>query len=390
MWPRAEGRARGCRFAAVPALPPLPQERRPRADALVPALVASIAWGLLAMAADEPIATQRSLVFLGGPLLLLAGLHARLFPYLHAPDRMRWLPLAIPPGRHWQAAGRGHWGALVWSSALGFAAILLADPGDNLVLAIEFLWLCAFAVLLEPTIAGVGAALGRRFPEHSPLSEAQRSLGGGWTTPEAVIHLYGPALGIGVATLLAMPGQLGLERWADGSPPTAGHVTLGLAPLVLAIGIRLVGPRAYRAGLFEAVPWLAEATKTLAGAPTPEPSPAWVARVRDPWSRLLILQFLRMTPLPGLRAVIVLATIAYLAVRADPPTGPAIAFAATACGLWVAPARSVRAQADNRARLAGALPLPAAHRRGRAGWVTLLLWAPVLAFATVLAARLAG
>ena len=48
------------------------------------------------------------------------------------------------------------------------------------------------------------------------LVAVYRALGGGWTIPEAVVHLYAPALGVGLVALLAMPGQLWLDRRVDG------------------------------------------------------------------------------------------------------------------------------------------------------------------------------
>ena len=105
---------------------------------------------------------------------------------------------------------------------------------------------------------------------------------GGWTTPEAVVHLYAPAFFLALATALAMPGQLSWERWLDGNPAGAGSWIAGLLPLAVAIGLRALAPRQYGRGLWESVPWLAEATRTLAGPPQPEPTPAWAGKNRRP------------------------------------------------------------------------------------------------------------
>jgi hypothetical protein len=281
---------------------------------LVPAFAAALWSGVMAMVADAPIATQRSLVFLGGPMVLLSGLHARAFGFLHAPDRERWLPLPIPPDRHWQSAVRMHAPSFGIAVLLGILALLLPlafEPTprglpSNLGLAVEFVWLAVFAGLLEPVAASSAALLGRRFPEQARLHDLQRSLGGGWTTPEAVVHLYAPAFFLALATALAMPGQLSWERWLDGHPLGSGAWAAGLLPLAMAIGLRMLAPRRYRVGMWEAVAWLSEATRTLAGPPRPEPTPAWAATISDPWIRLLVIQFWRITPLAYLRLALVL------------------------------------------------------------------------------------
>jgi hypothetical protein len=329
----------------------------------------------MAMVADAPIATQRSLVFLGGPLVLLAGLHARSVGFLHAPERERWLPLPISPDRHWQSAVRMHAPSFVITVLLGILALVPFDVG----LAIEFAWLAVFALLLEPVAASTAALLGRRFPEHGRSHELQRSLGGGWTTPEAVVHLYAPAFFLALATALAMPGQLSLERWLDGHPLGPGAWAAALVPLPIAIGLRMLAPRHYRVGMWEAVAWLSEATRTLAGPPQPEPTPAWAGKIPDPWIRLLVIQFWRITPLPYLRLLLLLGVGAVTLMRTDPPTGPLIAVAMACVGAWVVPAGAVLRESTNRSRLCGALPLSPGRRRGRPGLVAAVaLAAPVL------------
>lgn len=348
----------------------------------MPLLVAAGWSAVLAMAGE--LATQRSLVFLGGPLLLLAGLHARLFGYLHAPERLTLLPLAIDPLRHHAEALHRHRPGLAISLGLGLAAIVAGALSGGgawaraLGLAGEFAWLGAFAWLLEPAIAGASAWLGRRFPSESRGHELQRSLGGGWTTPEAVVHLYAPALGLALAAALAMPGQLGIERWLDEGQLSHAQLALGAVPLALALGLRLASPRLYAAGLWEAVPWLAEATRTIAGPPRPEPSPAWLGLVRDPWLRLAVVQFLRLTPLPMLRLLGLVGFGAWLAVREAALTGPSLAALLALVGLWWVPAGIVRRQSAARARLAAALPLGESRRHGEVGSGLALLSAPVV------------
>ncbi|MCA9682944.1 MAG: hypothetical protein KC457_12155, partial [Myxococcales bacterium] len=378
----------GLRRCTVPTVRPLEPGPHSPASWLVPALAAAGFWAVMAMAAQEPAATARSLVFIGGPLLLLAGLHARLFPYLHAPERLRLLPLPIIADRHWQAANRRHGPELAVTAALGCAALLAPDPRANWPLVVEFAWLVGFAWILEPMIAAVGAHYGRRFPEQSRAHELQRSLGGGWTTPEAVVHLYGPALGVATAALLAMPGQLGWERWIDGGTIDGSHVALGLVPLSLAGALRGLAPRMYRGAFWEAVPWLAEATRTVAGPARPEPSPGWVRLIRDPWGRVLAIQLLRTTPLPLLRGALLLGALLLVVGRSAPPSGPLVAAAIAVCGVWLVPNRSLGLQRPNRQRLAAALPLPASQREGRAGWWAILMWSPVLAVLLAVLGRL--
>ena len=76
------------------------------------------------------------------------------------------------------------------------------------------------------------------------------------------MHLYAPALGLGLAVLLAMPGQLGLAA-AQTQGPRAAHAGLLLAPLVVALAVRWAAPRSYAGGFFAAVAWLAEAMRSL-------------------------------------------------------------------------------------------------------------------------------
>src|SRR5262245_42181890 len=97
---------------------------------LAPALVAA-AWSVV-LAGVAELAVQRNLVFIGGPLVLLAGLHARLGEFLHGRARERLAALPVAPGRHFaaglQAHSRGFWTAAGFG-ALGIAVATIADPG---------------------------------------------------------------------------------------------------------------------------------------------------------------------------------------------------------------------------------------------------------------------
>ncbi|KIG14783.1 hypothetical protein DB30_06369 [Enhygromyxa salina] len=360
----------------------------PPASYLIPAFTAALWWAVMTMVADQGVATQRSLVFLGGPLVLLSGLHARLFTFLHAPDRIRWLPLPIAVARHWLAGIQAHLPAFTLTAALAAGALYLAS---DITLVVEFCWFVVFAGLLEPLASALAAMFGRRFPEGSRARELQRSLGGGWTTPEAVVHLYAPAFALALAVLLAMPGQLSWERWVDGHALGTTQIAVSLTPLLLALGLRLAAPALYRAGVWEAVPWLSEATRTLAGPPQPEPTPGWVRRVPDAWARLLIVQFLRMTPLPYLRLAIVVGLAVHAALAEQAPGGPGIALGLAAIGLWTVPAGTVMRAQVARARLAGALPLSASKRRGHSGILAASALAlPPLGLLGVILLRLLG
>jgi hypothetical protein len=160
---------------------------------------------------------------------------------------------------------------------------------------------------------------------------------------------------------------------------------ISATPLLVAGAAALLAPRSYAIGMWEAIPWLFEAQRTLAGPPRPDPLPAWVGWLRDPWLRLVATQFVRTTPLPHLRGAALLAWISWSALREPAPSGPALAVGIGLVGLWIAPSTG-RDAARARARLAGALPLPAHSRRGGAGLAAICLFAvlPVAAVVTVL------
>src|SRR5690606_35493405 len=123
--------------------------------------------------------------------------------------------------------------------------------------------------------------------------------------------------GVGLAALLAMPGQLWLDELVDGSdaaPRGLLAVALGAWGLGAALG-GLAG-RLYARGMFGAVPWVQEATRTLAGPPVPDEVPRWLLRGRDPLRRLVIRQFWRSTPVPGLRLWALLGGSAWIGLAA--------------------------------------------------------------------------
>jgi hypothetical protein len=364
------------------------------ADWVVP-VVAGALWSLVLFAgADAGAGMRRSLVFVGGPFMLLAGLHARLTGYLHAPSRERLLVLPISPASHFAAARSRHVRGLIVTLGVGSAAVVAGCAADGFTaieigLVLDWAVLAALAVFVEPLVPAVSALYGRRFASDGPVHAWQVRLGGGWTLPEAVVHLYAPAFGIGLAAALAMPAQLAIDRSFDAlSVPTWLWIasTLAVAGGVLGFAI---APKIYARGVFEAVPFLAEATRTLAGPPVPEPTPGWIARLRDPVLRLLVLQFWRETPVPTLRLLIVGGAAAWVGL-AGLPSAPHAALLLAACLLWLVPAQAIARTREVRARLFATLPLPDNVRDGgHPVGAALLLTPPALGIA-VLGLRLGG
>jgi hypothetical protein len=358
--------------------PPLPRWRADWPHAWLAPVLAAACWAL-ALGSSTEAATQRSLVFIGGPLVLLAGLHARLTEYLHGRARERLAPLPIVAGRHFAAAQRVHMRGLGLAIVCGVAGVLLGARAAGgawvwaALLAGDFVWLGVLALLIEPAIPALAAYAGRRFPNEHPIRQAQAQLGGGWTSPEATVHLYAPALGLGLAALLAMPGQLGLALLAEGQRFAGLHAGLLGVPLVIAGAVRVAAPRVYTLGFFEAVAWLAEATRSLAGPPEPPPRPAWVARVASPATRLLVTQWLRLTAVPLLRLTLLLGWGGYLLLRAAPPSGPTIAIGLGLAALWLAPLQTLARQRRRNAALLAGLPLPAGQRAGGSAGLTLAI-----------------
>ncbi|WP_434415068.1 hypothetical protein [Nannocystis pusilla] len=358
--------------------PPLPRWPATWPSAWVAPLVLAAAWSI-ALANEPELAAQRGLVFAGGPFVLLAGLHARLGGYLHAPERERLLPLPIEPARHFRAAGPAHRRGLALTIVAGVGAIAAATLPDvarcGWLLA-DFLWLALAAILIEPGIAGVAAYAGRRFPAGHWITEAQQFGAGGWTAEEAAVHLYAPALGIGLATLVAMPGQLTLARLAERGSASSQHWTLLAAPMLAAGVVRLTAGRLYAAGLWEAVPWLSEATRRLAGTGAPAPRPAFVAHMHNPVLQLGTTQLLRLCPLLRVRLAALLLVSGWLVVRDLPPDAPRIALWCALAALWLSPLQVLARERRRNAALLAALPLPAPERTGRLRGLEGALLAP--------------
>ncbi len=365
------------------------------ADWVVPAIVASLWALLLAAAADAGLSTRRGLVFVGGPVLLLSGLHARLTGYLHAPSRQQLLVLPLAPATHFAAARARHWRGLALTLLLGSLAVVAGlgsggawSPATG-GLVLDWAALAGVSVFVEPLIPAASSALGRRFRPDTWLSDLQRRAGGGWTLPETVVHLYAPALGIGLSAAWAMPLQLAIDLQVDGHPVPSGLWAIAVVAVAVAVAASAVAPRLYATGVFESVPFLAEATRTLAGPPIPESTPRFIARLSDPVLRLLVLSFWRETPVPMLRLLSVAAALALIA-GVDTVAPPHTAVWGAAAIFWLVPATALARSAPLRARLLGTLPLPAAHREGRHHRATAMLWSPVGLGAAVLVARLGG
>lgn len=367
--------------------PPLPSWPPAWPSAWVAPLLVAATWSI-ALASEPSLAGQRGLVFAGGPFVLLAGLHARLAGYLHARERERLQPLPIEPARHFVAARPQHRRGLASTTLCGLAAIAAATLPDLPRfgwLAGDFLLLAIAAALIEPVIAGASAYAGRRFPAGHWLAEAQRAGAGGWTAAEAAVHLYAPALGVGLAMVVAMPGQLTLLRLAEQGDAAARHWALLAAPLAIAALLRLTARRLYAAGFWEAVPWLVEATRRLAGDGVPNPRPAFFARIGNPVLQLGATQLVRLCPLFGLRLVALLGASVWLFFRDAPPDAPRLALWCGLVALWLAPLQVLARERRRNAAVLAALPLPAPERAGRLRGVEgMICGAPALLGALLL------
>jgi hypothetical protein len=351
----------------------------------LPLVASSIAAALVAGAGARGVDAQRGVAFVVGPALLLVTLHARSGGYLHDDGVAATLPLPIAARRRFAAAHRVHMIGLGWQALWGAAAMAIAaaDLRTAIGLVATFAALIACAALVEPLASGASAWLGRRVPPDGFAAQVQRTLGGGWTLPEAVVHLWAPALGLGLAAALAMPLQLAIDRWFDGLPVARGHLGACAGALGCAVAARLLAPRLYAGGVFEAVPWLRQAIRTLAGPPVPPPAPRWLAMLRDPALRLLVLQHQRLTPVPMLRLAI-LFVAAGIVASADAAPGPAaVGSVVGAAALWLLPAAAVRRHRLAMQRALAAMPI---RDPRRAAWACLLV--PVLLATAPVAARM--
>ncbi|MEE9386528.1 MAG: hypothetical protein V3V08_24195 [Nannocystaceae bacterium] len=375
--------------------PDLAVWRSPGTAMFAPALVAA-GW-LLALGAttSDDLASRRALLFVGGPLLLMAGIHGRLEPYLHAPERARLLPLPLAARAHWLSSRGYHLPQLLGTVSLGVAALAVgtlwpsAQPQWQGIyeLTALWLWLAVFALPCELLIAGSAAALGRRFPIGSLPYRTQEKVTGGWTSREAAVHLYAPALAVGVAVLLALPGQLSITRAFEGHTLRAGHIAASVTPFVVALAMPTAGCRLYRRGIWEAVAWLSEMIKTLAGPPLPVACPPWVSHIPSPLAQILILRMLRLSPFTRLRFVAVVGSGLYLALRTAGPTLPSAVTFTVVVMCWLLPLRPVAGQRGRPQTWLATLPLPAAQRQGRHVWVQVATWGPPVFFGFVIFAR---
>lgn len=380
---------RVCAIVCAVRVAPLPSWPSTWPSAWVAPVLVAATWSIV-LVGEPSLVAQRGLVFAGGPFVLLAGLHARLGGYLHARERERLLPLPIDPAAHFAAARPAHRRGLALAAACGVAAVLAATLPDlerAAWLAADFVWLMLAAVLVEPAIAGASAYAGRRFPAGHSLAEAQRAAAGGWTSPEAAVHLYAPALGVGLATLLAMPGQLTLARVAERGDATATHWALLVGPMLVAVALRASAGRLYAVGLWEAVPWLVEATRRLAGTAAPTPRPVLLARIGNPVLQLGATQLWRLCPLLGLRLVALVGASVWLFFRDVAPDAPRLALWCGLAALWLGPLQTLARERRRNAAALAALPLPAPERAGRLRGVEGLLCAPPVGLGALLLAR---
>ena len=344
---------------------------------LAPAVAAVVAGATLAGAPPE-VSLVRGWVFVIGPLVWLAGLAPRLQGYLHDPARLRLLPLPLPGAAHWRAASAPHHLGLALTAALGTIAIAAACAPKLPVpatvgLVADWLWLGIFVALLEPWTPAIAAFLGRRF-EGGGARSIQERLSGGVTLPEATAHLYVPPLVLGLATALAMPGQLLVDRLVDRESVPSALWAIAIGAAVLVLLLRPVAHRPYVIAVFEAVPWLGQATRTLAGPPVPAAVPALVARTRDPALRLFLLQLWRTTPVPGLRLGALVGIAVWIGLVAG-LTAPRAAVVVALATAWIVPGLRVLVRgAGSRARAIGVRPgSPASHSGRPAGaWAWLL------------------
>ena len=363
---------------------------------LLPCVGAAV-WILVLGDSQASADGQQSLLFILGPLLLLVGIHSRLAYFLHDPIRFKLIPLPLHPIGHWRSAIRSHRMQLMATAAAGTTALALSSSLNPLIqrplataLICQWAALCLVAFGVEPLAAGLQSALGRRFEqatksEASAMLEFQSYISGGWTTPEAAIHLYAPALAIGLSTLLAMPLQLIIQyNLSRAGEPTALVVASAIIAAICLAAVFL-GRRLYTEGLFESVPWLFEAIRTLAGPPIPEVAPAWVRNIKSPTIRLVLIQFMRVTPLPYLRAGLTVAWAAGL-LMGQLYAATVIIGTTVAAGIWIVPNLQLYRNAHKRASLCGGLPLAGNARRGTptsVHYVVLLPAAALFAIATL-------
>jgi hypothetical protein len=366
---------------------PLDPWEQAHASWALPIVAAGIAGALLGGAAPLGAESQRSVAFALGPAVMLVTLHARTASYLHDEGLAATLPLPIAPVRRFAAAQRRHLVGLAWQGAWGAIAFAIAgaDMATRLVLVLDWLALVVMCALVEPVGAAASAWMGRRVPPESVAGQLQRSLGGGWTLPEAVVHLWAPAIALSLAAASAMPLQLAIDRWADAQSVASTHLVACAVAIAIAVVLRLIAPVIYARGVFDAVPWLRQAMRTLAGPPTPQQAPRWIAAIRDPALRLALLQHQRLTPVPMLRLAMLVGTALVLTFKASVPDLAQTGILAGLVALWLVPATALQRHAAAKRRLFA--PLPIRDARGRA---LACLLAPVAVAVVPVAIRIGG
>jgi len=337
----------------------LPGYRRPRGEWLPTAVTAVLAAGVISGAARISVEAERNAVFMAGPLVLLAGLHPRLWGYLHAPARLQLLPLPLGPDQHFVDALARHRRRFAIAVVIGTIVFALNAvwaplhrPRSDLL---DWAWFVILAAAIEPATAAAGAHFGRRFEPGSHEYVIQHRLSGGWTIPEAAIYLYAPALGVALAMALAMPGQLSIDRWMDGGSLQPSHIMLMVVPAAFAVGLRVVAPRIWGASLFEAVPWVAEASRTLDGPATPHHGHV-LRCIGSPALRMWLAQVWRLTPVPALRVVALLGWSALVGLGAVAPDAVVLGVGLLLIAAWLMPLGTVF---DERRRISSIMaPLP--------------------------------
>lgn len=319
---------------------------------------------LLGLRAGSEVSARAAgaMLFALGPFVVLAGLHGRVGGFLHAKHRAELLALPLETSSHWRSASFNRRRGFVISALLVTATLVAGSlagwvrHGPTLVA--EWLTFLFMASVLEPMVPAWSAYLGRRFAEDSAAKRAQSGLGGGWTQPEAVVHLYAPAIMLLAAAALAMPAQLSIERWASGQPLETPHWLMSLAPLGLALYWRRDAARLYGVGMHEAVPWVHEAERTLSGPPAPRRTPLWLGWLRDPWTRARAISMWRITAVANLRLLGLGLATALPWLSGGSSWALALPFSLALLAIWLAPLTGLRASRWRWEAMTRRLPAP--------------------------------
>ena len=349
------------------SLASIPQLADDHTPDLAPWLGAIVLWAglthqLSAAPQDLPLA-----MLISGTLLLAGSASRRLLGFLHAKTRLTHLSLPLPAQLHWRDAVVYYLLHLLRSGSAGGLALVIA-------------WLCAvdrdslevwhavqtaalvWAVLLlhcacvEPFAAAIAAVLGRRVGAESAAREWQAWLSGGWTVPEAAVHLYTPALGLALACAATVPIEVALSADVLGSHALHQRQLMWLLPIALLMGLRMVAGWIYCRGMFIATPTLHEVLRLLGGHATPSRPPQWIRWVAHPLYRVLALQAWRLVPACTLRLIALLLITVWIAVR--PTLTPvSLALALLCLLLWWTPVFRLRLAVARLLQHHSALPL---------------------------------